>query len=366
MAIDIDKTAATKLLNASYLACQRAPVTSCSIEDTIDFVMTGKNCLTYRYIMFTALLAKAVNPTIDILSLQAGDVSEGAYDARSLASKVVFRFQASLLGNILDGSNSDPLVNKPGRFMHLSPDNAAAGGDPKKALQLLCDDLPRVDTSENARECVDYIVSMLLAEKTARDANRQHFERATANMSIFAVHQFMSDLLDQGFGGAALVLVTTALYHLQYCTEDYRIVAHPSNQSGTSKRQFSDLDLFYDDRPFMGTELKDKPFSAFDVNHAAETAFSAGATSLLFVAGRQSSFASQPPTYFANTREKYAKQGLYVGVTSIDALMDTVLAGHMTDNIEHLLDVIRDTAEEIGALEAQMWIYEHLAEVTTE
>lgn len=365
MAINIDKTAALKLLNASFLSCQRKPVKSCSIKDTIDFVMAGKNCLTYRYIMFTALLAKSVDSTVDILSLQAKDTSDGAYDARELA-KVVFKFQVSFLGNVLDGSNSDPLVNNPGRFTRLSPDNAVAGGNPKKALQLLCSDLPKVTTSESACECVDYIVSMLLAEKTARDAKRQHFEKATANMSIFAVHKFMSDLLDQGFGGAALVLATTALYHLQYSTDNYRIVAHPANQSGTSKRQFSDLDLFLDDLPYMGTELKDKPFSASDVNHAAETAFRAGASSLLFVAGRQSTFASQPPTHFASTREKYAKQGLYVGVTSIDALMDTILAGHMTASIEHLLDVIRDTAEEIGALEAQMWIYEHLAEITAE
>lgn len=364
MAIDIDKTVATKLLNSSFMSCQRTPVRSCVIKSTIDFVMNGKNCLTYRYIMFTALLAKAVDSSVDILSLQAGDQSAGAYDARSLASKVVYHFQASLLGNVLDGSNSDPLVNKPGRYMRLSPDNAAAGGDPKKALQLLCSDLPKVENSEQARACVDYIVSLLLAEKAIRDSKRQLFDSVAANMNVFSVRQFMSNLLDQGFGGAALVLVTTALYHLQFSSEEYRIVAHPANQSGSSKHQFSDLDVFCDEHPFMGTELKDKPFSAADVDHAAETAFSAGASSLLFVAGRQSTFASQPPTYFATTRDKYAKRGMYVGVTSVDALMDTVFAGHMNMNVIHLLDVIRDTAEEIGALEAQIWVYEHLSDLS--
>ena len=107
MALDIDKTAATKLLNQSFLSCSEEPVTSCCIKETIDFVMGGKNCLTYRYIMFTALLAKATEPRVDMLSLQAGDDSEGAYDARSLAKDVVFQFQKSMLGNILDGSNND-------------------------------------------------------------------------------------------------------------------------------------------------------------------------------------------------------------------------------------------------------------------
>lgn len=363
MPIDIDKAVATKLLNDSFKACLSQPARSCCIQSTVDFVMNGKNCLTYRYIMFTALLAKAVDSNVDILSLQAGDTSEGAYDARSLASKVVFHFQASMLGNVLDGSNSDPLVNKPGRYLRLSPENAAAGGDPKKALSLLCSDLPKVDTREKARECVDYIVSMLLAEKAERDAKKAKFDDIAGDMGVFNVRQFMSDLLDQGFGGAALVLVATALYSLQFSDEEYEVLAHPVNQAGSSKRQFSDLDVLLNGNPYMGTELKDKPFSASDVDHSAEIAFKAGAKSILFIAGRQSTFASQPPTYFSKARDKYAKLGMYVGVTSIDALMDTVIAGNMGMNSSHLLDVIRDTSEKIGALEAQMWVYEHINDI---
>ena len=340
-------------------------MTTCPISSTIDFVMGGKNCLTYRYIMFTALLAKAVDPSIDILSLQAGDDSVGAYDARSLASKVVYPFQKSMLGNILDGSNNDPLVNKPGRFMRLRKENPAAGGDPKRALALLCDDLPKVDTREAARACVDYIVTKLLAAKKVRDSQLALFDDVARDMSVFKARKFMSSLLDQGFGGAALVLVATALYSLQYAGPEFRVEAHPVNQSGSSKHQFSDLDLFRNEAPFMGTELKDKPFTASDVDHAAETAHAAGAKSLLFVAGRQSTFASQPPTYFAKAREKYADLGMYVGVTSIDALMDTVLASHMDMDSTALFEVIRDTAETIGALEAQMWVYENMADDAT-
>ena len=364
MAIDIDKTAATKLLHASCLACSKEPVEECPISKTVDFVMGGKNCLTYRYIMFTALLAKAVDPAIDILSLQAGDDSAGAYDARSLASKVVYPFQKSMLGNILDGSHNDPLVNKPGRFMRLRKSNPAAGGDPRRALVALCDDLPKVSTKADARKCVDYIVTKLLKAKAARDAQLTMFDDVARDMSVFKARKFMSNLLDQGFGGAALVLVATALYRVQFDGDEFRVEAHPVNQSGSSKRQFSDLDLFRNGAPFMGTELKDKPFTSSDVDHAAETAYAAGAKSLLFVAGRQSSFASQPPTYFAKAREKYAGLGMYVGVTSIDALMDTVFASHMDMDSAALFEVIRDTAEGIGALEAQMWVYKNMADVS--
>jgi len=364
MAIDIDKSVATKLLHDSYKACLETPVTNCSIKSTIDFVMNGKNCLTYRYIMFTALVAKAVDSNIDILSLQAGDSSKGAFDARSLASKVVYPFQKSMLGNVLDGANNDPLVNKPGRFLRLDKANAAAGGDPSKALELLCNDLPKIRDNLDARNCIDYCVSMLLEEKTAREMQQAILQKNSCNMSIFRIRNFMSELLDKGFGGAALVIVTTALYHLQYSDDEYQICAHPVNQSGSSKRQFSDLDLFRNDIPFIATELKDKPFSSSDVDHAAETAYKAGAKSLMFVAGRQSTFASQPPTYFDNARKKYADKNMYVGVTSIDNLLDTILAAHIDLNANHVIDVIAKTAEDIGALEAQIWVYERMADIT--
>jgi len=363
MSLDIDKAVATKALNDSFLRCSENPVTDCPIASTIDFVMTGRNCLTYRYIMFTALLAKSIDNRVDILSLQAGDDSAGAYDARTLASKVVYPFQRDFLGNVIDGSNSDPLVNKPGRFMRLRKSNSVAGGPPKRALTMLCDDLPTIRSKSDASACVDYIISNLLAEKRERDAQNSVLDSISGTTMAFDVRRFMSDLLDQGFGGSALVLVTAALYKLRFPEQKYEIAAHPVNQSGTSGRQFSDLDVRLDGRPFMGTELKDKPFSASDVGHAADVALSAGAESLLFVAGRQSTFASQPPTYFASARSKYAAAGMYVGVTSIDNLIDSTFAMHPDFDSAAIYGYIRETSERIGALEAQMWVYKRLSEM---
>lgn len=361
MAIDIDKSVATKLLHESYKACSNTPTVNCPIKDTIDFIMSGKNCLTYRYIMFTALLAKAVDSEIDILSLQVDDSSDGPYNARSLASEVVYPFQKSILGNMLNGANSDPLVNNPARNPRLAK-TTKARGDCKKALELLCDNLPKIKDNHEARKCIDYIVSMLLEAKAARDIQQSLLQEFSGNMSVFRIREFMSELLDKGFGGAALVIVTTALYHLQYSDDEYRISAHPVNQSGSSKRQFSDLDVFRDDLPFIATELKDKPFSSSDVDHAAETAYKAHAKSLMFVAGRHSTFASQFPTYFDDARKKYADKGMYVGITSIDNLLDTILSAHIDLNAAHIIDIIVKTAESIKAPEAQMWVYERMSD----
>lgn len=359
MAVDIDKSAAMSELMLSFARSKINPSHKCPIKGTIDLVMNGKNCLTYRYIMFTALLAKATDESVDILSLQASDESTGAYDARFLCARVVYPFQQRMLGNILDGSNPDPLVNKPARYPRLRKSNKVAGGDPKLALLALCDDLPRVKTSVVARRCMDYVVTGLLEASERRKAEMEAFESQAEVMDVFQVRNFMSDLLDQGFGGASLVLVASSLYKLRFPDDSYEIRTHPVNQSGSSSRQYSDLDVLRGGEPFLGVELKDKPFTADAVAHAAEVAHAAGAKSLLFVAGRQSSFASQPPTYFNDARRRYSRLGMYVGVTSIDDLIDSTLSEHVEVDPRAIMSSISDTAELIGAIEAQIWIYQH-------
>lgn len=361
MAVEIDKVEAARILADSFKRCSASLAGTCAIRETIDFVMGGKNCLTYRYILFAALLAKATNGKADILSLQAGNKSKGAYDARSLAAKVIYPFQLSFLGNVLDGSNNDPLVNKPARFERLSTENHAAPGDPRKALNALCRDLPKIATAAQSRQCLDYLVSLLIAMKRDREATSAKLEEATRNAGLFTAKGLLSDLLDQGFGGAALTIAATALLELQFKAENgFAVRPHPVNQSGKSGRQFSDLDVLKDGKPFLGVELKDRPFTEIDVGRAADMALAAGAASILFVAGRQSSFASQPPTYFNQARERYAGRGLNIGLASIDCLLDSMLAFHAGFDASALLNSLKGISEGIGAIEAQLWIYNKL------
>lgn len=361
MAIEIERAAATRILTDSFTRCSSKTANHCLIRETIDAILDGKNCLTYRYILFAALLAKSTDERADVLSLQAGDKSDGAYDARSLASKVIYPFQLSFLGNVLDGSNNDPLVNKPARFERLSPRNHAAPGDPRKALEALCRDLPRIQSSDEALSALDYLVSRLIIKKKQKEAEDAKLEAKTKSAKLFDARGVLSDLLDQGFGGAALTIAATALLRLQFKEEEgYSVRPHPVNQSGKSKRQFSDLDVLKDGKPFLGVELKDRPFTEIDVSRAADMALSAGAASLLFIAGRQSTFALQPPTYFQGARDLYAKRGLHIGLAAIDSLFDAILSFHAGFDVPAMMNSIKETAEKIGAIEAQMWTYKRL------
>lgn len=356
----INHTAAMNELIASYKRIQDVPQIDCIIKDTIDFVLAGKNCLTYRYILMTALTAKATNPNIDILSLQASDDSEGAYDARSLCSHVVFPFQREFLDDALDGSNEDPLVNNPGRHPRLSKENKSAGGDPKRALFALCDNLPKVTDQSLARDCLDYMVGRAYDFAEAKKNQAAEFNSAIITSDVFSTRKFLSDLLDKNFGGLALLLVANSIFSVAYPRErGFSVVPHPVNQSGASGKQMSDLDIFNEDgSPFLAIELKDKPFTYVEVSKAAETAFRHGAPSMLFIAGRASALTDEVYRYFDEAKAAYEEKGMVISVISIDALLDYFFATNYDFDPPFVFSLLDTTMTDVGAApEAVSWVY---------
>lgn len=132
--IEVDQLKATDELVESRKRVIANPSVDCFAKQQIDTVLDGEKCLTYQYVMMTALVAKATDPRVDCLSLQVDDDSSGSYAPRTLCKEVVYPFQRKILNNVLDGSNNDPLVNKTARYPRLSPTNAARG-DGRLALE---------------------------------------------------------------------------------------------------------------------------------------------------------------------------------------------------------------------------------------
>ncbi len=360
MAISVDQTKATAELNEALARVQVKPAITCSIKPAIDFILAGKNCLTYRYILLTALTAKATDEKADIMSLQASDDTEGSYDARSFCKHVVFPFQREFLGDALDGSNEDPLVNNPGRHPRISASNKCANGDPKKALNLLCEYLPLVETSESAKECLDYFLTCCLDIAERNSERAASFQVSILTADAFATRRFMSELLDKGFGGSALLLVTSAIFTTLYPKDKgYEVVPHPVNQAGTSGRQMSDLDVFREDgTPFLAIELKDKPFAETEVRKAAQVAYACGAPSMLFVAGRSSTLTDEVHRYFNDAKAEYESKGMMVGVMTVDALLDFFFATNYAADSVTVFDLMRSTMESTRAsAETMRWVY---------
>ncbi len=83
----------------------------------------SSNTKSYRYVLPTQLLSKSVDHSLDCRSLQAAFESEGSFDARTIAHKVIVPFDKEN-HNVLGGSN-EPYVNNPLRCTSVSKANRA-------------------------------------------------------------------------------------------------------------------------------------------------------------------------------------------------------------------------------------------------
>lgn len=116
--MSIKEDAAVKL-NEAYEAALITPHPVCRHGEFIDYVIDNTH-LTFKYILFTAVLAKATDSSINPLCLQKKSELPGAYDARTVCHKVVVPFEMETLEKALGGSN-EPFLNKPARFPRPSP-----------------------------------------------------------------------------------------------------------------------------------------------------------------------------------------------------------------------------------------------------
>ena len=68
---------------------------------------------TYHYVLPTQLLAKAVDPTLNAHSIQTAYDSPGAFDARTVAHKIIVPFDRA--NHRVLGGSPEPYVNNPVR-----------------------------------------------------------------------------------------------------------------------------------------------------------------------------------------------------------------------------------------------------------
>lgn len=157
---------AEKILKKAYAVASYNPESTCTHEELIDYVIDNTH-LTYKYVLFTALLSKATDEKINPLCLQKKSTLPGAYDARTICHKVIVPFEMEVLKKAMDGSN-EPFLNKPARFPELSKTNAVRRGNDQNILNALCDNLPTIKTSQDAFDCLVYLLCKLIKSNFAK------------------------------------------------------------------------------------------------------------------------------------------------------------------------------------------------------
>lgn len=280
----VDQRAADQLLREAVLIAQddsrEIPATEYDVE--IGTIIQGKH-LTFRYILVTALLGKATNPSIDALALQAGADVEGAYDARSVCHKVVVPIERQLLNSALGGSN-EPFLNKPARFLMISPSNAVRAGRDRELLLILHKVLSEVRTSEQAFKSLCTALRYAIARQTTRnELFPKLLESADSHLKVL---EFVDAFVMKSIEGQVAAIVSGTVlstYFDQF--EGFEVTVHPVNQSGASSNEVADIDIKKNGKIFVAVEIKDKQFSEQDVDHAAFKASQYGLNSITFVIG---------------------------------------------------------------------------------
>ena len=246
----------------------------CACRDLVDDVLEHTH-LTYKYILVTALTAKATDESVNPLCLQAKSALLGAYDARSICHGVIVPFDMEVLNKALGGSN-EPFLNKSARFPELSTSNAVRGGRDQSILNKLCAELPFVDTSAKAFDGLTYAIYKLLLVK----AEKERMTRFTIAPGAQASAQLLpciNTLLAENHEGEVLTLVTAGLFDQYLAQEaDVRVEVHPVNQAGASGREISDLVIYLGRILCAANDLKDKPFTDTDMIHAADKVVQTG------------------------------------------------------------------------------------------
>lgn len=305
----------------------------------IAAVILGSH-LTYRYVLFTGLLAKATHAAANPIALQAGAPIKGAYDARSLCHKVIVPMEAALFDNRLGGSN-EPYLNKPARFTHLSEDNAVRRGQDmetlKTAIRVLTGLAGKKDALAALKDAIYFVFQRPSRTKAAGSFNVDgEHDDSGGILSLF------DKILDKSQEGETSSICVGAALKLLYRLEpNYDVRVHPANQAGTSSNEICDIDVLFGGTHLYGLEVKDKPYHEHDITHAADKAKESGLTKILFVRGLRATADFNDSSIAAD--------GITIHVVDIRHFLALTLALCPPAGIGLASEVVRATAAEMRA-----------------
>jgi SacI restriction endonuclease len=280
----VDQKAALQLFRKSVEIAkdQSNGILKAQWREEIEAIIVGKG-KTFRYILITALLAKATDEKINPLSLQAGAKITGAYDARSLCHDVIVPLEKELLQKAFGGSN-EPFVNNPARYPTISLANKARGSGDRKLLSLVYKVLSELETSEQALHALCYAIRCGINKQAKLNLDLSQIPNSHG--SHLDINSFLEAFLAESIEGQTAAIAVGTVLSLHFGgLGNFDCVTHPVNQSGASSREVADIDIKKNGQIFVAIEVKDKLFNKQDVEHAAFKVSQYGLSSLLFVVG---------------------------------------------------------------------------------
>jgi len=246
-----------------------------------------RDCLTsviktYHYVLPTQLLAKSVSPELDAHSLQVAYQAPGAFDARTVAHKVIVPFDQT--NHRVLGGSPEPYVNNPVRV----PGVISAYRDQQKV-----------------KEDWDKLVAVLDAVEEANDGTftEQIFEQVlfeiynlltdvvvvypTPNrISLDRANYLIEQYLATGSGGDRMEAVCTALFQTvgnRFGIFD-KIKREKVNAPDAFSGMLADIECWLGDRVVLLVEVKDRALTLVQLDDKLDHARAKHIAEILFVA----------------------------------------------------------------------------------
>ena len=236
----------------------------------------------YHYVLPTQLLAKLIDSKLDCRSLQMAFNSDGAFDARTIAHKVIVPFDKANY-NVLGGSN-EPYVNNPLRY----PAIIAEYRDQQKNQRdwdLLVKTLGKVQTVNTTEFTMNYFLSVLY-QIYLNLADVQVTYPTPSRISLTNTVKLISNFSNEKSGGDILETLTSALF--QTIGTEFNLFDEVKrskvNAADTSTGLSADIECWLNKTIVLAIEVKDKTLNLTQFKSTIESARTNKITEILFIA----------------------------------------------------------------------------------
>lgn len=301
---------------------------------------------TYPYVLVTQVLGKAVDGNLNTLCLQESSLLPNAWDARTLASRVVVGWNQGI-GKALPGTNTDPYVNNPARYKNFGDEMESKAGN-RAAYKQLVGVVSHIE-EQGQNEAVRLLESILVEIRYHLETNKRDYF-GPPKVSLDDVTSVIESFLTVRSNGVRLQVVCYAvLKALSDAFPGYgTIQSYPTNSSDASSGRAGDVERINSDgKVDLAVEVKDRTLSMADLEASILKCRTVDVRNLLFVI-QSKTLLSDEAAMLDRSKHEFTR-GIDVNFADAVTLFRTALMLLSPEQRALLLRGVHDALEEMGA-----------------
>ena len=308
-----------------------------------DLICAGS---TYPYVLMGQVLGKATDIKLNALCLQDSSLLQGAWDARTLASKVVVPWNKAA-GKPFSGNNDDPYVNNPARYKNFGDEMKSKAGNKEQYANLFS----VVEFLENnaEKEALKMLDVVLVEIRRSLEINKRDY-LGPARVSHADVMKVLEMFHEERSNGVRLqVSCYAVLKAFAKAFPNFGVVrSYSTNSSDASSKRAGDIERIIGDQIDFAIEVKDRPISLSDLESSIVKARLADIKSLLFVIQTNTLTSSDSEAIKTRAAHEFTR-GIDVNITMALPFFSTVLSLLNPEQRANFLEVVHDSLHELGA-----------------